>query len=283
MADQTKTQVETIMAHIEETWGYLNTLFDDLFARGGWDQKHGPDWVFADLPYHLAYCNQDILIRGLTWGAELPEEEQELLPHPEAINEWNARKFAERPSGQTAAQSVAQWRETCDQIRRLTAGMTDADLDRPFWMPLILGWNKAREGLEFTRAHDWAEFIQLRIHMGRQEPVPSAGVTRAYLQRMLSIFPMFLNVEAAAGRDFTAVMAFTDPGVGAFTLQVKDGSAALQVGHTTDADLVMTQSAETFVKTLNRMHNPAEAMQSGEIQVNDFEALGAFGQLFPVG
>lgn len=37
------------MAHIEENWANLNSLFDDLTAAGGWSQKHGPDWIFADL------------------------------------------------------------------------------------------------------------------------------------------------------------------------------------------------------------------------------------------
>lgn len=283
MTDQASTQVKTLMSHIEEMWGHLNTLFDELNATGGWAQKHGPDWIFADLPYHLAYCNRDILIRGLQAGHDLPPAQQELLTSMEALNAWNARRFAQRPAAQTPDQSVTQWRETCDEIRRLTAGMIDADLERPFWMPLFRGWSDAREGLEFTRAHDFGEFVQLRVHMARQDPVPSTDIARAYAARMLSSFPLFLNPEAAAGRDFTVVMAFSDPGVGAFTLQVNDGSAAFHEGDTPGADLVMTQSVETYVKTLSRMHDPAQAMQSGQIQVNDFEALATFGQLFPVG
>jgi hypothetical protein len=283
VTDRTNAQVETLMCHIEEMWAHLNTLFDEVNASNGWAQGHGPDWIFADLPYHLAYCNRDILIRGLQAGSDLPEELQELVASVEAINDWNARRFAKRPAAQTADQSVAQWRETCDEIRRLTAGMTDVDLERPFWMPLFRGWSKAREGFEFTRAHDFGEFVQLRVHMGRREPAPSADFAHAYLQRMLSSFPMFLNPRAAEGNDFTAVMAFTDPGVGAFTLQVKDGSAYFREGDAPDPDLVITQSVETFVKTLNRMHDPARAIQSGQIRVSDFEALATFGQLFPVG
>jgi len=270
------------MSHIEETWSHLNTLFDDLATQDGWDQKHGPDWIFADVPYHLAYCNQEILIRSLKAGSDLPKDEQELLASVEAVNDWNARKFAERPAGQIPAQSVAQWRDTCDEIRQLTGEMTDADLERPFWMLLFFGWSTVCDGLEFTRAHDWSEFMQLRIHMGREEPVASAGVTRAYLHHMLGSLPLFLNREAAAGRNFTAVIAFTDPGVGAFTIQVADGAAGLSFGESPDADLVMTQSATTYLKTLTKMHDPGEAMQSGLIQVNNFESLATFGELFPM-
>jgi putative sterol carrier protein len=78
-------------------------------------------------------------------------------------------------------------------------------------------------------------------------------------------------------------MAFTDPGVGAFTLAVAGGSAEFRAGDAPVADLVMTQSTATFVKTLNGMQDPAAAMQTGEIQVNDHAALATFGQLFPMG
>jgi len=283
MPSQNRKQLNEFMSHIEENWDNLQILFDELAASGGWDQRHGPDWTFADLPYHLAYCNDEILIRGLKVGASLPEGEQDLLASPEAINDWNARKFAERPAGQTAGQSVAQWRATCQEIRRLAANMDDADLEKPFWMPLMAGWTTAVEGFEFTRTHDWSEFMQLRIHMERDEPVPSAGATRAYLNRILQFFPLFLDREAAAGREFNAVMAFSDPQVGAFTIRVVDGNATVAEGADQDADLVMTQSVETFEKTLRGIQKPAEAMGSGEIQVSDFEGLAVFGKLFPMG
>lgn len=283
MTDQARDQLDIFMANLEENWTNLEVLFADIESSGLWGQKHGKDWTFADLPYHLAYCNREILIRGLKWGADLPEEQQELLHSVDMINDWNERMFAQRPASQTPAESLSEWRDTCVEIRRLVADMADADLERPFFMLLMSGWSTAREGFEFTRSHDWSEFIQLRFHMGRRDPVPSPAITRAFIQRMLSFYPMFLNRAAAEGRTFKAVMAFTDPGVGAFNLQVKDNSAIFMVGNTPGADLVMTQSAETFVKTLNGMHDPAAAMQSGEIQVSDFNALAEFGELFKIG
>lgn len=177
-------------------------------ATDGWSQKHGLDWVFADLPYHLAYCNQGILIRGIQAGADLPEEEQELFASAEAINAWNARKFPERPAGQTSAQSVSQWQDSCEKIRQLTSDMTDTDY-RPFWMPLFFGWRTGREGFLFTRAHDWGEFMQLRIYMGREEPVPSAGVTRAYSQRILGGFSRHQRTNSFSAADMISSSAFS--------------------------------------------------------------------------
>lgn len=282
MSTQKRAQLDALAGQIEEMWGHLDTLFEGLKAGNGWDRKHGPDWTLADVPYHLAYCNRDVVARGLKLGPDYPETEQELLASPDALNAWNARKFAERPAGQTAERSVAQWRESCEEVRRLTAGMKDADLAQPCWQPIFLGWGTARDLLAFCLNHDWSEFTQLRIHMGRAEPVPSPAITRGYLASILNYFPMFLNQEAAAGQEFTSVMAFTDPDVGAWTIRVADGAATLSEGEATNADLVMTQSAETFEKSFRRIHDPAEAIQSGAIQVSDFEALATFGQLFPM-
>jgi hypothetical protein len=281
MSNQNRTQLEALLAQIEEMWGHLGILFDDLNSYDGWVGKHGPDWTFADVPYHLAYCNQDIIVRGLELGADYPEDEQELLATPAELGAWNTHKFAQRPAGQTAAQSVAQWRASCVEILRLTAQMSDVDLDNPFWMPIFSGWATYRTGLEFVRGHDYSEFMQLRIHMGRQEPVPSPAITKSYLGGLLGLFPMFLNQEAAAGQRFTAVMDFTDLDVGAFSIEVANGAATLTEGETPDADLVMTQSSVTFEKTFRGILDPSEAIQSGQVQVSDFESLGTFGQLFP--
>ena len=98
----------------------------------------------------------------------------------------------------------------------------------------------------------------------------------------MGFFPMFLSQEAAAGQRFSIVMAFTDPGVGAFTLEVADGAATIKEGETPDADLVMKQSSTTFEKTLCDILDPSEAIQSGLVQANNFENLGTFGQLFPM-
>lgn len=282
MINHNRTQLDEIMDHIEEMWSHLDVLFDALSASDGWEGKHGADWTFADLPYHLAYCNRDIVIRGIEAGAHLPEEKQELLATPEDIHKWNARKFSERLADQSEAQSVAQWRATCDRIRHLTAQMSDVDLEKPFWMPLFSGWTTALTGLEFCRSHDWSEFTQLRIHMGQEEPMPSANVTKAYLKQTLSFFPMFLNAEMAAGRQFSAVMAFTDPGIGAYTIRVTDGMATVKEGDHPNADLMMMQSATTYEKTLRGILNPVEAIQSGLVQVNNFESLATFGELFPM-
>ena len=211
MSNKQRTQLETMMTQIEELWGHLDVLFDSLNQSEGWDQTHGSDWIFADLPYHLAYCNRDLVGRGLEMGPDLPAAEQELISSMEALGDWNDRKFAERPAGQTVEQSIEQMIASRDYLRRLATDMSDDDLERPFWMPVFAGWTTARVGLDFIRAHDCSEFIQLRAHMGLTEPMPSSEITHNFLNTILNYFPAFLNQEAAVGQQLTTVNGLYRP------------------------------------------------------------------------
>jgi hypothetical protein len=278
----TRIQLDALMAQTQEMWGHLDTLFDNIDDTDSWDRKHGPDWTFADVPYHLAYCNHDIVARGLRLGGAVPVEEMELLAAPEQRDAWNACKLAERPFYQTPTQSVSRWQASCEAIYRQTSRMTDADLERLFWLPLVQGWVTTRDGLEFCRNHDWSVFMQLRFHMRRTEPVPSPAVTHGYLDSVINSFPKLLNKSAVNSQQFTAVLAFTDPGVGVWTIRVTDGAATASNGDAANADLVMTQSAEAFEKYIRRMQDPTQAIKSGESQVSNFESLVTFGQLFPL-
>ena len=54
-------------------------------------------------------------------------------------------------------------------------------------------------------------------------------------------------------------------------------------GETADADLVMTQSIETFESTFRGIKEPGEAMQDGSFQVSDMAKLAEFGELLGCG
>ena len=78
--------------------------------------------------------------------------------------------------------------------------MTDDDLIRPLYMPLLaMGWVNAGMGLGLAVVHNWSEFTQLRILMNRAEPVPSAATSNTYLVSILNFMGMGLNRQAAQG------------------------------------------------------------------------------------
>ncbi|MBI1800408.1 MAG: hypothetical protein HY259_10425 [Chloroflexi bacterium] len=283
MSTGNRTTLDTLAAHLEELWGHFDTLYATL-EPDGWAGKHGGDWTFADLPYHMAYCDRDAVARPIEMGRAWPASEQTLCANLAELDEWNARKFAERPAGQTVAQSLAQMRAARDAVRRvLTSTLaSDADLEQPAWFVVFRGWGPARGNLEWCRAHTWNELIQLRIHLQRETPVPSAAVTRAAIGFDLGLVSGVLNRELASQIQFTAVMEFTDPGVEPWTISVGGGAATSREGRPERADLVMTQSAATFLKTITGIQHPMVSIQQGELQVSDFVALGTFAQLFPL-
>lgn len=280
----TRTELDVLVAQIEEMWAHQDTLFTIVEETNQWDHAHGADWVFADVPYHLYYCNIDLVLRPMKFGRELPAQERESFVEMTDLGAWNDRKLAERPAGQTPAQSVAELHSIWQQIRDVLAGLDDADLERPHWLPFFGGnWATVREGLHFLLGHDWSEFMQLRIHMGESQPVPSPEITAFYLYRMFAgLYPMFFDKEAAAGRTFKADMVFTDPGISDIVIDIKDNAVTVTTGPTEAADLVITQSAETFEKVFRGILPYPEAMQSGAVQVNDMDALATLGALFPM-
>ena len=280
----TRRELDALMTQIVEMWGHQDTLFQIIAETNQWDHKHGADWTFSDLPYHLTYCNHDLVSRPMKLGREMPDEERLAFPAVEDIHNWNAQKFAERPSGQTVDQSLVALHVSREEIRDAVAGWSDADLERSIWMPFMGGnWVPARMSLFFTLNHDWSEFMQLRIHMGRTLPVPSPEITTIYLATFLGmIYPNSLDKEVAQDRQFTALMAFSDPGVADFVVEVSAGEATVTPGQAEDPDLVITQSAETFEKTLRGIQPLPDAMQEGALQVSDMEKLAAFGELFPM-
>jgi hypothetical protein len=280
----TRNQLDTLMAQVEEMWKHQDTLFKNIDEAGQWDNKHGQDWTYADVTYHLAYCNRDLVLRPMMLGRELPFEERGFFASVADINEWNDRKFAERPEDRSAEQSLSELRDTWDQIRQLVSGWTDADLELPYWMSFGGGnWLTVGDGLQWMVRHDWSEFMQLRIHMGLSEPVPSPEITTQYLTTFISgLFPFFLNEEVAQGRDFTTVMTFTDPGVSDLVVEVSGGAASVRLGRVGEPDLEIIQSAETFEKTIRGIQTMPEAIQEGAVRINDMASLETFGELFPI-
>ena len=280
----TRTNLDALMAQVEEMWEHQDTLFKRIEQTNQWDNKHGLDWTYADVTYHLAYCNRDLVLRPLMLGRELPVKERWSFATVADINDWNEHKFAERPEDWTAEQSLSELHAIWDQIRQFVSSWTDADLELPYWMSFGGGnWLTVRDGLQWMVRHDWSEFMQLRIHMGRSEPVPSPEITTQYLTAFASgLFPFFLNKEVAQRRDFTTVMTFTDPGVSDLVIEVSGGEASVRPGRVEEPDLEITQSAETFEKTIRGIQTMPEAIQAGAVRINDLASLETFGQLFPI-
>jgi putative sterol carrier protein len=62
---------------------------------------------------------------------------------------------------------------------------------------------------------------------------------------------------------------------------VAEGRCTISEQRVQAADLVMTQTPETFIKTFAHMHNPMLAMLTRQVRVRGLRNMGTFAQLMP--
>ena len=275
----------TLLADLEDLWQCLDELFASL-AADDWSRRHGTHWTFADVPYHLGYFDRDIVANPIERGSELPTAGQWVARSNREVNAWNERMFARRAPDQTVAQSLAQMQASREAIRRVVGRMHDTDLERPVWFPLLVGgWVSTHAVLEGCRLHTWCQFMELRLRRSVRSqcplPEPRAATTHGALGDLMGFFPVLLNRVQAEQISLTLAMVFSGPGGGASTVRVANGACTVSEGQAVQADLIVTQSPESFMKTHLELHDPVAAMQSGEIAVQGIEHLGAFVALFP--
>jgi hypothetical protein len=275
----------SLLSDLGDLWQSLDAIFVSL-EPSDWFRQHGPHWTFADVPYHLAYFDREIVARPLEQGPDLPTAEQWAARASPELNAWNARRFAERPATQTVEQSLEQMRASRTAIQGVVDAMYDTDLDRPTWFPLLVGgWLPARAVLAGCRFHTWSHFMELRLRRPegtrRSTPELRKATIHGALGDAMSFFPLALNRAQVATAQFSLVMEFTGPGGGAWTIRVADGACTVAEGWPARSDLVITQSAETFMKTRIGMLDPMMAIQSGEIKIQNIEHMGTFALLFP--
>lgn len=282
MTNEQRIQLEEFGAHFEELWGHIDDIFDSL-SSDDWAKPHGPDWINADVPFHIAYYDREVVADPLVKGSDVPVEERLELSTINELNAWNAAHFAARPADQTVERSLEQMLASREACREAMAQMTDADLERPAWFPLMFlrGWQESRTVLRGCRAHTANHLMELRLRLSLDGHRPSPPLMHAFLGDLM---PSLREIAAQgdksiSGVDFTMIWEFTGPGGGDWTMTMSDGEARINQERAANPDLVLAQSPETFLKTNLGLHDPMEAIQSGEIQVNDLEAMATLGQL----
>jgi hypothetical protein len=223
-----------------------------------------------------------IVAESVSAGRTLPTGKQVLVKSEGELNKWNGDEFARRPAGQTAQQSWDYWKQSRDSVRRLMSGMSEADLDRPAWMPLWLGWATARELLGFSLVHAVGEYTELRMRLKKKEPQASAAAKNLRLSMMMEMMGLFMNKDAAKGTRLVAVWNFKGDGGGVWTQTIDDGQFALQQGRTDKRDIEFKTTFDGFEKVTRKMGNPMLMMLTGQFRVSGIRRMGKFQQLFPM-
>lgn len=275
------TTQRALLADLEGLW----QCFDELVGTLGpddWSGKHGRHWTFTDVPYHLAYFDLEVIAAAIERGLSVPTSEQVLRTEAEQ-DIWNEIRFTQRPADCTPQQCLEQMEASRQAVRDAVAGLSEAELERPVFIPLVgLGWVSLRVALETCYSHTWNHLMQLRFWMKCQAPTPSPAQTHHALSYFMDAFARNMDRQLAVQTSLTTVMDFSGLGGGVWTLHVADGICRVSEGRATQAELVIVQSPETFVRTRTGIERPRLARWRGKIKVSGWGKLGMFEKLFPI-
>jgi DinB superfamily len=186
-----------------------------------WSGKH---WTFADVPYHLAYFDREVIVTAIKREFTVPTAELLLWTEAE-LDGWKEIQFTPCPPATTPEQCLEQMLTSRQAICDAFVGLSETDLDCPVFLPLVgLGWVSLGLALETCYSHPWNHLMQLRCWMKCTTLMPDAGQTQRALSYFLASFARDMNREQAAQTHLTAVMEFSGLEGGIRTLHVAGGN-----------------------------------------------------------
>lgn len=294
MSENESSMVNWMRTALEELWLGLDSLIAE-FSPADWQRPHGPDWLFADFPYHLAYMDRICIARAIELGEALPAAEQVGLSTFNELNDWNQSRFAARPKGQTVEQTLAQMRGSRDYVRRVLANLTDADLAKPAWFPLLnmRGFRPAMINLGFGIGHTWQHMEEARVRHGHVGTMVSPELAHTMLDGntpvpgipLYLVVPstsLFLNASRAYDEDFSFAFNITGPGGGIWIFKPAGQNWHVQEVESADTDLLLSLNLDTYIKLRYFINDMVSLIEAGEITASDDQALAFYRTLFVV-
>ena len=290
MIENRNLTVSGIRASLDELWSALDSLFGEM-SPADWQRPHGPDWIFADLPYHLSYIDRDCVARPIELGEELPLSDQVQLRTLNELNAWNEGKFTARPTGQSLERSLEQMYNSRETLRQVMANMTDADLARPAWFHLLnmRGFRTLQVPLAFGVGHTWQHLEETRVRHGHAGTMVGAELTHAMLNGTIPGIPLylimptttlFLNASRAKELGFSFALNITDPGGGIWSFRASDSGWHVVEVESAGTDLVLSMDLDSYIKMRHFISDMASLIQAGDITASDDRALDVYNQLF---
>lgn len=228
----------------------------------------------------MAFFDRVMAVERIVKGASVPKQERWLLRTGADINAWNAKEFAKRPAGQTPQQALQEWRATHDALRKAVAGLTDADLDKKAWMPLVFGWVTVRDVVGGCALHGAGEYTELWLRLKKKAPEPPPEAMRLRLEMFMPLVGSLAAHLAPKSAKFTAVWNLTGPAGGTWTFRIADGACTVAEETAQKRDFEITMSPIVFEMIGRKMGNPLLLMLTRQVKVKGFSKMGTFGKLF---
>lgn len=265
-----------------ELWDLWDTVFESMTPED-WEKPHGPDWIMPFLPYHLEYFDREVMFVPLDWGEDYPKASRPVWRTGDDINKWNI-PFIEAFDPQVSPQDhIATWHTTQQDILRLLRSFDEDELaNRQVSHPLN-GWQSVIDILGGTIPHNWNHLLEVYCRLGRSDfPLVGYDLTRTGVAFYTNIFVFFMLNYEAATEPAKIIMAYTEDDRLTWTLDIREGGYTVREGADEDAILTVTQSSVSLVKSLTGIHNPALAIQAGDIVLSDSELWDKLVHYFPI-
>lgn len=261
------------LADLETIWACLDSFYQD-FSPQDWARKHGRDWTFADMPYHLAYFNQTVINNIKNNNGQ----ESKLTLHE--LNTWNDAHFANRPSSHAGAKGLAYLYETQAALRQLA---TEHEPETPVFLPLIIvgGWRTLTFALEYLLDHTWLHFTESHLRYDQNLPNLPASLVYRVLNFSMEMARGALRSEDLVGVNLVTVLRLTGDGGGTWTFTMRDGKCQVEAGSTSQADAEITTDIATYLKTsVHNMQSPILALLMGKTRIKGLTGGQQFQKIF---
>jgi hypothetical protein len=178
-----------------------------------------------------------------------------------------------------------------DYVRQVTANLTDTDLTKPAWFPLLnmRGFRPAQVALAFCVGHTWQHLEEARVRYGHAGTMVGAELTHAMLNGIIPGIPLYLIIPATAlffdasrakALDFSFALNITGLGGGIWAFYASEEGWQVEQVESADTDLVLSQDLDTYIKMRYFISDMATMLEAGEIEVSDDQALSVYNQLF---
>lgn len=275
-----RRRLAALMRKIEECWGFWDSLFSNLNDQS-WAEPHGNDWVFSDVPFHLAYCERELIAFPIQQGPDMPDEKRVQAKTNRDVNRWNDSFFENRPEDQTGEQTLSELKTSRDLVRQAVGNFTDEDLNRQVWFPLteMRGWHSLNFILQWSILHKISEFIVMRSYLKLEDPKPTPEINHTASVVMMYRMPYEIHYETVSQDLFTFHVELTDPGALSWTIRILNGKAALVDVGEYGQDFSLKTSLTSFFEMAEGISSFYDALSAGKISIEKEDHIEVYKNL----
>ena len=274
-----------LLAHTEAMWSSLNSFFAH-FTSSDWGLKHGKDWNFGDVPYHLKYFQMLAADAIKTGGAANQEDQVEVRTLSE-LNAFNKMRFAERPKNQTGVQSFNLFRRSQDVLQEAIYSTGEAgkpDLDKQIWFPLMRarGWHSVRFVLEYMYWHNWLHYSEAQLRYSDELPPLNDDMMHHGVNFHMHEIAGAVDRKRAP-EHMVWLHQLMGHGGGSWTYTIDHGWAKVFDGEPGDGkfDVWVEHGIATYLKSMTfGMLNPLRAVLTGQTHIKGALTVAKLGRIF---